>query len=87
MSVVDIGTICVKKRGREKGRKCVVIDIIDKNFALISGPQNISGVRRRRVNVTHLSPTADKLNLKKGSSDKVILAALKKSGKEDIMRQ
>ncbi len=87
MSVVDIGTICVKNRGREKGRKCVVIDIIDKNYALISGPQNISGVRRRRVNITHLSPTADKLNLKKGSSDKVILAALKKNGKEDIMRQ
>ncbi|MHA1242872.1 MAG: KOW motif-containing protein, partial [Promethearchaeota archaeon] len=32
MSVYDIGRVCVKTTGREAGRYCVVVDIIDKNY-------------------------------------------------------
>jgi len=87
MSVVDIGAICVKIKGREKGKKCVVIDVIDKNFVLVTGPKNLSGVRRRRVNMAHLSPTGEKINLRRGASDEEVLEAIKKEGKEDLMRK
>ncbi|MEM2122240.1 MAG: 50S ribosomal protein L14e [Candidatus Bathyarchaeia archaeon] len=86
-SVADVGTICIKVKGREKGRKCVVLDVIDKNYVLVTGPKAISGVKRRRVNVSHLSPTGEKLNLKKGASDDEVLEALKRQGIEDFMRK
>ncbi|MBS7645149.1 MAG: 50S ribosomal protein L14e [Candidatus Bathyarchaeia archaeon] len=86
MSVVDVGSICVKVKGREKGRKCVVVDVIDKNFVLVTGPKAISGVKRRRANTAHLSPTGERLNLKRGASDEEVLEALRKHGKEEFMR-
>ena len=54
MSAVDIGRICVKTRGREKGKRCVIVDIIDRSFVLITGPKDLTGVKRRRANVGHL---------------------------------
>ncbi|HDJ97286.1 MAG TPA: 50S ribosomal protein L14e, partial [Thermofilum sp.] len=46
--VFDVGRICVKTMGREAGKKCVIVDIIDDNFVLITGPKAASGVKRRR---------------------------------------
>ncbi|RLG97572.1 50S ribosomal protein L14e, partial [Candidatus Bathyarchaeota archaeon] len=57
MPAVEVGRICVKIAGREDGRKCIVVDVIDKNFALITGPKQITGVKRRRVNINHIEPT------------------------------
>ncbi|MBM1154484.1 50S ribosomal protein L14e [archaeon] len=79
MPVVDVGRVCVKTRGREAGRLCVVVDVIDKNFVLITGPKTLTGVRRRRVNVRHLEPTDLKLDISKGASDKEVEAALRKT--------
>jgi len=77
----------VKIAGREAGRKCVIIDIIDKNFVLVTGPQSISGVRRRRANVNHLEPTPDKIEIKRGATDEEVIEALEKSGKLEEMKQ
>ena len=82
MPVFDIGRICVKTRGREAGKKCVVVDLIDKNFVLITGPKSVTGVRRRRANINHLSPTEEKINIKRGASDEEVLQALGLAGKE-----
>ena len=40
----------MKIQGREKGNKCVIIDVIDRNFVVVTGPE----VKRRRVNMDHL---------------------------------
>ena len=58
MASIEVGRICVKLLGREVGKKCVIVDVIDKNFALVTGPKSITGVRRRRTNVDHLEPTS-----------------------------
>ena len=87
MSVTDVGTICVKTSGREKGLKCIVVDVIDKNFVLITGPKTLSGVKRRRANINHLTPTNEIVKIKKGFSDKKILEVLKESKKENLMKQ
>ncbi len=32
MPAVEVGRVCMKLAGREAGKKCVVVDVIDKNF-------------------------------------------------------
>lgn len=39
MSLFGVGRICVKVAGRETGRKCVIVDVIDKNYVLITGTE------------------------------------------------
>ena len=79
MSTLEVGSICVKTYGREKGKRCVVVDLIDKNFVLVTGPPKITGVKRRRVNIKHLEQTQDKVNVKKGSTDEEVTGILEKT--------
>ncbi len=73
-SAVDIGKICVKKLGREASKKCVIVDIIDKSFVLVTGPKALTGVKRRRVNINHLEPTNSSLKIARRASDEDIIA-------------
>ena len=77
----------MKLTGRETGKKCVVIDVIDKNFALITGPKTVTGIRRRRTNVDHLEPTVDMVELKKGATDDEVEKALTKAKKTKFMKE
>lgn len=87
MPAVEVGRICVKLAGREAGRKCVIIDIIDKNFVLITGPKAVTGIKKRRANVNHVEPLREKIKVKRGASDKEVVEALKSSSKLDEMTQ
>lgn len=87
MAVFDVGRICVKIAGREAGRKCVIIDKLDKNYVLISGPPKISKVKRRRANMKQLEPTSEILKIKKGISDEDLEKLLEKEDKIDIMKE
>ena len=77
MPAFEVGRVCVKTAGRDTGKRCVVVDLIDKNFALVTGPKSVSGVRRRRVNVNHLKPLEEKLTIEKAASDEQVAALLK----------
>jgi large subunit ribosomal protein L14e len=87
MASIEIGRICVKLTGRETGKKCVIVDVVDKNFALITGPKAVTGIRRRRTNVDHLEPTSEKLELKKGATDDEVEKALSKAKKTKFMKE
>lgn len=87
MPAIEIGRICVKIKGRETGKRCVILDIIDKNFVLITGPKNVTGVRRRRANIGHLKPTEDILKIRRGASDEEVYKALVESGKLEEYRR
>jgi large subunit ribosomal protein L14e len=76
MPAIEVGRICVKIAGREAGRKCIIVDIIDKNFLLITGPKKVNGVKRRRVNISHVEPTEKKVNIRRGESDEEIMKTL-----------
>lgn len=76
MSLVEVGRVCVKTHGRESGKKCIVVERIDKNFTLVTGPPEVTGVRRRRSNVDHLEPTSKKIDIKAGVEDKDIAKAI-----------
>lgn len=75
-----IGRVCVKIAGREAGKKCVIISIIDKNFVLVTGPKSLTSVRRRKVNLLHLAFTPYTIDIKDNSSDEEVLKAIEKAG-------
>ena len=81
MSVYDIGRVCVKTMGREAGRHCVIVDVIDKNYLLIDGLK----VRRKRVNYNHIIATADLIDIKKGAAHSDVEAAIKKAKLTETM--
>jgi len=84
---IEVGRICVKLCGREAGKKCVIVDIMDKSFILVTGPKNVSGVKRRRTNVNHVEPLQEKIDINRGASDEEVAEALKATNKLDEMTQ
>jgi large subunit ribosomal protein L14e len=87
MPAIEVGRICVKVYGREAGRKCVIVDIIDDNFVLITGPKQLTGVRRRRANIDHIEVLEKKIDIPKGASDEQVIEALTSAGLIDFMRE
>lgn len=86
MAGFDIGRICVKLSGREAGKKCVVVDVIDKNFALVTGPPKLTGVKRRRVNTEHIEATPERVEIKKGATDDEVAKVLDRAKKTGFMK-
>jgi large subunit ribosomal protein L14e len=76
LAAIEVGRICVKIAGREAGKKCVVVEVIDRNFVFITGPKELNGVKRRRVNINHVEPTGNKVKIKRRASDEEIVSAL-----------
>ncbi len=83
MPAIEIGRVCVKTHGREAGQRCVVVDIVDENFVLITGPPGVTGVRRRRANIRHLEPTGEKVQIKTGASDDDLVKLMGSSKAEE----
>jgi len=77
MPAIEIGRVCVKTMGREKGKRCVVVDMVDKSFVLVTGPRSISGVKRRRANVEHLRILDEMVKIPRRASDEEVANAIK----------
>jgi LSU ribosomal protein L14E len=84
---IEVGRLCYKVRGHEAGRKCVIVDIIDENLVLVTGPKQLTGVKRRRVNIKHIAPLDRAISISKGASDEEVLKALQEAGLLDFMRE
>ena len=67
----EIGRVCMKIAGRDAGGRCVIVDILDKNYVLVDGE-----VRRKKVNITHLEPLDAVVKIRKGASHEDVMAAL-----------
>lgn len=63
----------------------MIVDVIGKNFVLITGPKKLTGVKRRRVNIKHIEPLPDMIKISRGASDDDIIEALKTSGKLEAL--
>ena len=87
MPAIEVGRICLKLAGRESGKKCVIIEIIDKGFVVITGPKKITGVKRRRASINHIAPLKEKIPINRGSSDEEVIKALETSGKSEEMNK
>ena len=73
--MIEIGRLAVKLAGRDAGKKCVIVDIIDNNYVLIDGE-----TRRRKCNVAHLEILKDVVKINKGASHNTIKDVLAKAG-------
>jgi large subunit ribosomal protein L14e len=69
---MDIGRVCLKVKGREQGERCVVLDVVDRNFVIVVGPN----VKRRRVNMNHIRPLDEVVSLQRNATDEEAIAAL-----------
>ena len=85
MPAIEVGRVCVKVAGRESGRKCVIVDVMDKSFILVTGPKKVTGVKRRRVNINHVAPLEDVIQVKRGASDEEVTQMLEAAGKLEEM--
>jgi large subunit ribosomal protein L14e len=85
MPAIEVGRVCVKVAGRESGRKCVIVDVMDKSFVVVTGPKKVTGVKRRRVNINHVAPTEDTVQIKRGASDEEVTQILEADAKLEDM--
>jgi large subunit ribosomal protein L14e len=86
MPAIEIGRICVKTSGREMGKKCVIVDVVDESFVVITGPKSLTGVRRRRSNLSHIQATEEMLELKKGATDEEVVKVAEKGKKTAFLK-
>ncbi len=77
MSAMDVGRGCIKLTGREAGSRCVIVDVIDRNYVVVTGPKERTGVKRRRVNMNHLRPLDEVLEISRNASDEEVMCLLK----------
>ena len=87
MPAIEVGRVCVKVAGRESGRKCVIVDVMDKSFVLVTGPKKVTSVKRRRVNINHVVPTEETIKIKRGASDDEVTQMIEASGKLEEMAE
>ena len=66
----------MKLKGREAGSRCVIVDVVDRNYVIVTGPPEVTGVRRRRVNMSHLQPLDEVIEISRNASDDEIAGLL-----------
>ena len=71
--MLEVGRLAIKTAGRDAGKHCVVVEVIDKTFVLIDGQ-----VRRKKCNVKHVEPLKTVIKIKKGASHAEVLKEFKK---------
>jgi large subunit ribosomal protein L14e len=76
---MEVGRLAVIIAGRRAGEKVVVVDVIDRNFVLVTGA-GLNKVKRRRMNVKHLEPLPEKVSIERGADDEAVKAALEQAG-------
>ena len=78
--MIESGRICLKIAGREAGKYAVIVEKVDDNFVVVTGPKTITGVKRRKCNLDHLELTDNKLDVQEKADDTVLEEEWKKSG-------
>lgn len=73
--MIEIGRICMKIAGRDAGKMCVIIDVLDDNFVMIDGE-----TRRRKCNFNHLEPINQTIKISKGADHDTVAKELEKLG-------
>lgn len=73
--MVNVGEVALKIAGRDAGKVCAIVESIDDTFVVIDGE-----TRRRKCNIKHLEFLGAKIELKKSSTTKDVISALKTAG-------
>ncbi len=71
---MEVGQICIKTKGRESGRKVVIISEPKDGRVLVDGVK----IKRRECNILHLFPLNEKVKVGKEASHEAVIKALEK---------
>jgi len=71
LKMFKIGRVCIKLAGRDAGKKCVVVDVLEGKYVMIEGQ-----TRRRKCNILHLEPLEQVLDIEKNASHDNVMKAL-----------
>lgn len=71
----EIGRVCMKIAGRDAGKKCLVIDVVDEHFVMIDGQ-----TRRRKCNIKHLEPINQAVQINKNAPAPEVARVLNEIG-------
>jgi len=82
ITMMEVGRLCLKTAGRDAGKRCVVIDTIDKNHVLVDGE-----TRRRKCNILHLEPIDKVIEISQKADHEAVVEALKKIGIEAAVKK
>ena len=64
---VEVGKVCIKRCGKNRGKRCVITNVINENFAEILG----TGMKKRRMcNLKHLEFLDEKIAIS-GNDDEI----------------
>jgi large subunit ribosomal protein L14e len=77
MKMFEIGRLCMKIAGRDAGKKCLIVDVIDEHFVMIDGQ-----TRRRKSNIKHLEPLGQAAEITKNAPAPEVIRVLKEMGVE-----
>jgi len=72
--MLDLGRVCIKLLGRDAGKECVIIKILDNKYVLIDG-----NTRRKRVNIKHIEPLSKTIKIKEEATTEEVLKAFEES--------
>jgi large subunit ribosomal protein L14e len=70
---MEIGQVCIKIKGREAGRKVVILSEVKNGKVFIDGTK----IKKRECNILHLFPLKDKIKIGKDASHEEVVKALK----------
>ena len=73
----EIGRLCMKIAGRDAGKKCLIVEVIDEHFVMIDGE-----TRRRKCNIKHLEPLNQVAEMTKNAPAPEVVRILKQMGVE-----
>ena len=73
MGLIEIGRVCIKRAGKNAGKKVVIVAIDEKGNPTVEGIT----AKRAKCNARHLFPTAVKAELKKNASREEVIRILK----------
>ncbi len=78
--MIEVGRVCMKTAGREAGKFCVILDVMEDGYVLVTGPKAATTVKRRKCSLHHVEPTPETVKIKKNATDDEVLAAYKQAG-------
>ena len=72
--------------GREAGSYCIIVEVKDESYVVITGPKHLSGIRRRNCNTRHLEPLETMLSITAGADDEAVEKAIEEAGLTEKFR-
>lgn len=78
--MIEVGRVCMKTAGREAGKFCVIVDVLEEGMVLVTGPKAATKVKRRKCSIHHIEPTPMAIKIKKNATDEEVLSAYKHAG-------